>query len=101
MEDSPFLNDVNMLLDMDPKRAWAEVHRRNTPVEIMKASREQLLRVPAIGPIGAEAILHARHKGHLTNLFHLRQLHIRVPEQAAPYIPLDDHRSATQMSMFS
>jgi predicted DNA-binding helix-hairpin-helix protein len=101
VEDLPFLTDGNMLLDMDPKRAWAEMHLRAIPVEIMTASREQLLRVPAIGPRGAEAILRARRKGRLTELSHLRQLNIRTPEQAAPYILLDGHRPAMQMNLFS
>src|SRR5207248_3324159 len=51
VEDLPFLANGNMMLDMDPKRAWAEMHLRYAPVEIMTASREQLLRVPGIGPI--------------------------------------------------
>src|SRR5450759_2183341 len=46
VEDLPFLSDGNMELGMDPKRAWAERYLREAPVDIMKASREQLLRVP-------------------------------------------------------
>ena len=100
VEDLPFLSDGNMLLDMDPKRAWAEIHLREAPIEIMTARREQLLRIPGIGPIAAEAILRARRRGRLTELSHLRQLHIRASEQAAPYILLDGHRPAIQMSLF-
>src|SRR6266516_3017126 len=101
VEDLPFMTDGNMLLEMDPKRAWAERYRRAAPIEIMTASREQLLRVPGIGPKGADAILHARRRGRLTELSHLRQLNIRAPEQAAPYILLDGHRPALQMNLFS
>jgi predicted DNA-binding helix-hairpin-helix protein len=100
VEDLPFMSDGNMLLDMDPKRAWAEMHLRVAPVEIMTANREQLLYVPGIGPKGAEAILRARRQGRLTELSHLRQLNIRAPEQAAPFILLDGHRPVTQMSLF-
>ena len=100
VEDLPFLADGNMLLDMDPKRAWAELYLRDTPVEIMTARREQLLRIPGIGPIAAEAILRARRRGRLTELSHLRQLNIRAPEQVAPYILLDGHRPAMQMKLF-
>src|SRR2546421_2845301 len=60
VEDLPFMTDGNMLLDKDPKRAWAELHLRSAPIEIMTASREQLLRIPAIGPLGADAIIRAR-----------------------------------------
>ena len=100
VEDLPFMTDGNMVLDMDPKRAWAEIHLRSAPVEIMAANREQLLRVPGIGPIGADAILRARRRGRLTELAHLRKLNIHTPEQAAPYILLDGRRPATQMDLF-
>src|SRR6266699_4128845 len=95
VEDLLFLADGNMELALDPKRAWAEKYLRSAPIDIMKASREQLLRVPGIGPVGADAILRARRLGHLTELSHLRQLNIRAPEQAAPYILLNGYRPAT------
>ncbi len=101
VEDLPFLTDGNMQLELDPKRAWAEKYLRSAPIDIMKASRNQLLRIPGIGPVGADAILRARRLGRLTELSHLRQLNIRTPEQAAPYILLDGHRPATQMILFS
>jgi predicted DNA-binding helix-hairpin-helix protein len=101
VEDLPFQSDGNIVLDMDPKRAWAERYLRETPLEIMTARRDQLLRIPGIGPKGADAILHARRLSRLTELSHLRQLNIRAPEQAAPYILLDGHRPAIQMGLFS
>jgi predicted DNA-binding helix-hairpin-helix protein len=66
----------------------------------MTASRDQLLRVPGIGPVGADAILRARRLGRLTDLTHLRQLQIRAPEQAASYILLDGARPVLQMRLF-
>lgn len=101
VEDLPFLNDGNILLEIDPKRAWAERHLRAAPIEIMTATREQLLRIPGIGPVGAGAIIQARHKGRITELSHLRKLHISAPEQAAPFILLDGHRAVIQMTLFS
>src|SRR5437588_3796740 len=97
VEDLPFMNDGNLQLELDPKRAWAEMHLRSDPIDIMKASRKQLLRVPGIGPVGADAILRARRLGRLTELSHLRQLNIRAPEQAVPYILLDGRKAAIQM----
>ncbi len=100
VEDLPFLTNGNMQLDMDPKRAWAEMHLRDAPIEIMTASREQLLHIPGIGPKSADAILRARLQGRITELAHLQKLHIREPEQVAQYVLLDGRKPVKQMSMF-
>ena len=92
--------DENLRIDIDPKRAWAERNLREAPIDVMKATRRQLLRVPGIGPIGADAILRARRLGVLTELAHLRKLNIHAPEQAAPYILLAGRRPATQLRLF-
>ena len=99
VEDLPFLTDGNMELALDPKRAWAERYLREAPLEIMTARRDQLLRIPGIGPVGADAILKARRQGKLTSLTDLQKLGIRAPEQAAPFILLDGHRPALQMEL--
>src|SRR5207245_43039 len=88
VEELSFMEDGNLRMDIDPKRAWAERHLRSAPVDVMKADRSQLMRVPGIGPVGADAIIQARRQGHLADLAHLRKLKIRAPEQAAPYILL-------------
>jgi predicted DNA-binding helix-hairpin-helix protein len=100
VEDLSFLEDGNLRTDIDPKRAWAERHLLSAPVDVMKADRRQLMRVPGIGPVGATAIIEARRLGRLTDLAHLGKLNIRAPEQAAPYILLDGQRPATQMRLF-
>ncbi|MBQ9392927.1 MAG: putative DNA modification/repair radical SAM protein [Oscillospiraceae bacterium] len=45
---------------LDPKCNWAVRHMELFPVEIMTAEPELLLRVPGIGPVGANRILSAR-----------------------------------------
>src|SRR6266516_2890156 len=100
VEDLPFMTNGNMLLDMDPKRVWAEQHLREAPTEIMTASRQQLLRVPGIGPLGADAILKARRQGRITDLSHLRKLNIHAPEQMSAYVLLDGHKPIMQMNLF-
>ena len=100
VEDLPFMSDGNIQLELDPKRAWAELHLRYSPIDVMKANREQLLRIPGIGPVGADAIIKARRQGRLTDLAHLRKLNIKAPEQAAPYILLDGRKPLEQMSLF-
>jgi predicted DNA-binding helix-hairpin-helix protein len=66
----------------------------------MRASRYELMRVPGIGPKGADNILKARRTSRLTELSHLRSLGIRAPEQAAQYILLDGRRPAMQLPLF-
>ena len=98
LESLPFGTDANLPLDRDPKRAWADVFLRGAPVDVMRASRRELLHVPGIGPRGADAILRARRQGRLTDLAHLRAIGIRAPEQIAPYILLDGRRPAQQLT---
>ncbi|MBI1259007.1 MAG: radical SAM protein [Chloroflexi bacterium] len=100
VEDLNFLQSGNLDLNVDPKRAWADVHLRQTPIDVMKASREELMRIPNIGPIGADAILKARQQAHLTDLGQLRKLGIHKPEEAAPYILLDGRRPPQQLTLF-
>lgn len=100
VEDLPFLADGNMELEHDPKQAWAERYLRAAPLELMTASREQLLHIPGIGPVGAASILKARRLGKLTALTDLRNLGIRAPEQASPYILLNGKKPVTQLSLF-
>jgi predicted DNA-binding helix-hairpin-helix protein len=100
VEDLPFTQSGNLSLDVDPKRAWADNHLRETPIDVMRASPQELLRIPGIGPRGVEAILRARGQGKLTDLAHLRAIGIRSPEQAAPYILLDGQRPMRQLSLF-
>ncbi len=100
VEDLPFLSDGNMELALDSKRAWAERYLREAPLEIMSARRDQLLRIPGIGPMAADAILKARRQGKLTTLADLQKLGIRAPEGASPYILLNGCRPTIQMSLF-
>jgi len=100
VEDLNFMQSGNLDLNVDPKRAWADVHLRQSPIDVMKASREELMRIPNIGPTGADAILKARTQCHLTDLGQLRKLGIRASEEAAPYILLDGRRPPQQLALF-
>ncbi len=50
-------SEENLDTDLDPKAHWALQHPEWFPVEINKASREMLLRVPGIGPKSARRIV--------------------------------------------
>jgi predicted DNA-binding helix-hairpin-helix protein len=100
VEELPFMQTGNLPTDIDPKRAWAEANLLHAPIDLMRASRYELMRIPGIGPKGADNILKARRTSRLTELSHLRSLGIRAPEQAAQYILLDGRRPAMQLPLF-
>ena len=52
--------DGNLPLDIDPKLAWALKFRGSFPVDVNRASKEQLLRVPGLGTVAVQRILRAR-----------------------------------------
>jgi len=47
-------------LDLDPKLAWALARREQFPVDVNRAPREMLLRVPGLGVKAVQAIIAAR-----------------------------------------
>jgi len=55
----------NLDSELDPKTSWALRHLELFPVEINRASYEELLRIPGIGVRSAQRIIHARRQGHL------------------------------------
>jgi len=52
--------DRNLALDIDPKLAWALANRHFFPVDVNRASREELLRVPGMGVRSVDRILQVR-----------------------------------------
>ncbi len=52
--------DGNLDLGIDPKLAWALANRHRFPVEVNRADREMLLRVPGFGTRTVERILQTR-----------------------------------------
>jgi predicted DNA-binding helix-hairpin-helix protein len=50
----------NLPLQHDPKMAWALWHEDRFPVELATASRDELLRVPGLGPRSVERLLIVR-----------------------------------------
>ena len=99
LEDLPFTTAGNLPLPTDPKLAWAQANLTEHPIEINRAEKTELLRVPGIGPKGADAILHARLQGRLRDISGLKKLGV-IAERAAPYVLLDGKSAPTQMNLF-
>jgi len=53
-------SDGMLDLDIDPKLAWALAHRQSFPVDVNRADREALLRVPGFGTKTVNSILSSR-----------------------------------------
>ena len=75
-------------LAIDPKLAWALVHREWFPVDINRAPRERLLRVPGLGPIAIGRLLKARRTARL-GLDDLARLTVSV-KKLLPFIEAAD-----------
>ncbi len=99
LEEMPFLQSGNLPLPTDPKLAWAQQNLKLKPLEINKAERRELLRIPGIGPKNADAIIQARRAGKLRDLTSLRKLGI-VVARAAPFVLMDGRRAESQLAMF-
>ncbi|MCC6569137.1 MAG: helix-hairpin-helix domain-containing protein, partial [Anaerolineales bacterium] len=99
LEDMPFTQNENLPLHADPKMAWAQMNLKDNPVEINKAERRELLRIPGIGPKHADAILQARRTTRFRDLAPLRKMGIIVA-RVSPFVLLDGKRAASQLAMF-
>lgn len=99
VEEMPYDLNGNLPLNEDPKLAWARENLIQAPIEVNRAGREQLLRIPGIGPRGVQAILKARGTGHIRDLNALRSLGIS-PARASAYILLDGKRPPQQLKLF-
>ncbi len=81
--------DGMLSLDIDPKLAWALAHPAQFPVDLNRAPRDRLLRVPGLGVRSVERVLAARRarsvrRGDLDRL--------RVPvAKVLPFVLLPDH----------
>lgn len=77
-------------LDMDPKLAWALNFRDQFPVDVNKAPKEMLLRIPGLGVRGVGSLLRARRQKRL-RLEDLARI-TRSIEKLRPFIVTADWR---------
>lgn len=59
-------SEPNLDAALDPKTSWALRHPEFFPVDLARAGREEILRVPGIGVTGAARILETRRAGGLS-----------------------------------
>ena len=85
-----------LALDIDPKLAWALAHRAQFPVDLNRAPKEMLLRVPGLGVKAVQRLLQSRR---------VRRLHaddlarLNVPlKKVLPFVLLDGHRLGPELT---
>ncbi len=89
----------NLDLTRDPKMTWALGHREFFPVDVNRASREVLLRVPGIGYRNVERILRIRAY-HPLSLDDLKKLNVRL-KTVSPFVTTTDHTAAATTALDS
>lgn len=72
-------------LETDPKEVWAQNHPENFPVDVNRAGKFELLRVPGLGPVTAERIIQRRRFGRLRELSDIGKVGARL-SKAGKYI---------------
>lgn len=80
---------------IDPKLAWALANRALFPVDVNKAPREMLLRVPGIGAISVKRIL-ATRRHHTLRLDDLKRLAVSL-KAALPFVTTLDWRPGAML----
>ncbi|HEV2677209.1 MAG TPA: putative DNA modification/repair radical SAM protein [Aliidongia sp.] len=81
--------DGHLALDMDPKLAWALRHRDRFPLDVNRADRSELLRVPGLGKTAVDRILAAR-RVRAVRVGDLSRLHVTVAK-VLPFLIFPDH----------
>lgn len=81
----------NLPLLLDPKTAWALAHPELFPVEVQRASYEELVRVPGIGPVAARRVVSQRRSVLVRGLADLRKLGV-ITNRAGGFLTLRGKR---------
>jgi predicted DNA-binding helix-hairpin-helix protein len=89
----------NLTREADPKQVYARAHPERYPIEVNRAPREELLRVPGLGPRSVARLVQWRRQGTLRELADLRNAGA-VAERAAPYILLDGKQPPHQLKLW-
>jgi putative DNA modification/repair radical SAM protein len=91
----------NLPESVDPKTIWARGHPEFFPLEINRASRAQLLRVPGIGPASARKIVSERAANRFHRLEELRGMGVWT-RRAAPFLLINGRLGgSSQLELFT
>jgi putative DNA modification/repair radical SAM protein len=97
-DDLIFDASGNLPIESDPKTIWATAHPEYFPIELNRASREQLLRIPGIGPTSVQRILQMRRVTKFNTIEQLARIGADE-KRAAPFILLNGRQPARQIPL--
>jgi predicted DNA-binding helix-hairpin-helix protein len=83
--DIIFEGNGHLSLSIDPKEMWAQSHPEVFPININRASRFSLLRVPGLGPVTVKRILEQRKFGRIRRMEEVGKVGVRL-EKAKKYL---------------
>jgi predicted DNA-binding helix-hairpin-helix protein len=83
--DIAFEKNGNLSLAVDPKEVWARNHPEFYPVDVNRAPKLSLLRVPGLGPVTIKAILEQRKQGRISSIEDVGKAGVRL-EKASKYL---------------
>ncbi len=83
--DIVFENNSNLSLTIDPKEAWALRHPEFFPVNVNRAEKFSLLRVPGLGPVTIKRILELRKKRRIRCIEDVGKVGLRL-EKAGKFL---------------
>lgn len=92
-EEIIFDSSKNLPLSRDPKQIWSLTHPERFPVEVNTATKQQLLRVPGIGPKSAERIVRMRGRNNFYTLEELRGVGV-VVKWVRPFILINGKKQS-------
>jgi len=67
-----------LLTDVDPKMAWAKLNPQVFPINLNKARFYDLLKIPGLGPTGAQKIIKVRGKTKINSLDKLKNQRLQL-----------------------
>jgi putative DNA modification/repair radical SAM protein len=94
LDEMPVETSGNLPLDMDPKLAWALAHRALFPIDVNRAPREMLLRIPGMGTKSVARVIAARRHRQL-RMADLARLRLSLTKLLPFMCAADHHPGAT------
>lgn len=100
LSEIPFDSDGNIPRNNDPKYHWAKMNLTHAPAEINQARKQELLRIPGIGPKSAQSILDKRRFHKFTCVEDLKKIGVNT-NKIAQFILLNGKKPPFQPSFIS